>query len=110
VYAVVNIRITDPDRYAEYIEQAPPTIAHYGGKYLALGWFRDRGRTPASTAGKPLPYGAQEGKAWCVSPFRNNLSRPTIMPLSTALRLLRDAQVWIPSSTNFGEFPFYYVG
>jgi uncharacterized protein (DUF1330 family) len=37
VYAVVNIRITDPDRYAEYIEQAPPTIAHYGGKYLARG-------------------------------------------------------------------------
>jgi uncharacterized protein (DUF1330 family) len=37
VYAVVDIRITDPDRYAEYIEQAPPTIAHYGGKYLARG-------------------------------------------------------------------------
>ena len=37
VYAVVNIRITDPDRYAEYIEQAPPTIAHYGGKYVARG-------------------------------------------------------------------------
>jgi uncharacterized protein (DUF1330 family) len=37
VYAVVNIRITDPDRYAEYIEQAPSTIAHYGGKYLARG-------------------------------------------------------------------------
>ena len=37
VYAVVNIRITDPDRYAEYREQAPPTIARYGGKYLARG-------------------------------------------------------------------------
>ena len=37
VYAVVNIRITDPDRYEEYREQAPPTIAHYGGKYLARG-------------------------------------------------------------------------
>ena len=37
VYAVVNIRITDPDRYAKYREQAPPTIAHYGGKYLARG-------------------------------------------------------------------------
>ena len=37
VYAVVNIRISDPDRYAEYREQAPPTIAHYGGKYLARG-------------------------------------------------------------------------
>ncbi len=37
VYAVVNIRITDPDRYAEYREQAAPTIAQYGGKYLARG-------------------------------------------------------------------------
>lgn len=37
VYAVVNIRITDPDGYAEYREQAPSTIAHYGGKYLARG-------------------------------------------------------------------------
>ena len=37
VYAVVNIRITDPDRYAEYREKAPPTIARYGGKYLARG-------------------------------------------------------------------------
>jgi uncharacterized protein (DUF1330 family) len=37
VYAVANIQITDPDRHAEYIEQAPPTIAHYGGKYLARG-------------------------------------------------------------------------
>jgi uncharacterized protein (DUF1330 family) len=37
VYAVVNIRITDPDRYAKYREQAPPTIARYGGKYLARG-------------------------------------------------------------------------
>jgi uncharacterized protein (DUF1330 family) len=37
VYAVTNIRISDPDRYAEYREQAPQTIAHYGGKYLARG-------------------------------------------------------------------------
>jgi uncharacterized protein (DUF1330 family) len=37
VYAVVNIRVSDPDRYAEYTEKAPATIAHYGGKYLARG-------------------------------------------------------------------------
>jgi uncharacterized protein (DUF1330 family) len=37
VYAVVNIRVTDPDRYAEYREKAPATIARYGGKYLARG-------------------------------------------------------------------------
>jgi uncharacterized protein (DUF1330 family) len=37
VYAVVNIQITDPERYTEYREKAPATIARYGGKYLARG-------------------------------------------------------------------------
>jgi uncharacterized protein (DUF1330 family) len=37
VYAVVNVQITDPARYTEYREQAPATIARYGGKYLARG-------------------------------------------------------------------------
>jgi uncharacterized protein (DUF1330 family) len=36
-YAVVDVRVTDPDRYAEYREKAPKTIAQYGGKYLARG-------------------------------------------------------------------------
>jgi uncharacterized protein (DUF1330 family) len=36
-YAVVNVRVTDPDRYAQYREKAPDTIAQYGGKYLARG-------------------------------------------------------------------------
>jgi uncharacterized protein (DUF1330 family) len=37
VYAVVNVRVTDPDRYAKYRDQAPATIARYDGKYLARG-------------------------------------------------------------------------
>jgi uncharacterized protein (DUF1330 family) len=37
VYAVVNVRVTDPNRYAEYRVKAPDTISHYGGKYLARG-------------------------------------------------------------------------
>jgi len=37
VYAVVNVEITDPDRYTEYRGKAPATIARYGGKYLARG-------------------------------------------------------------------------
>jgi uncharacterized protein (DUF1330 family) len=36
-YVVVNIEVTDPDRYAEYINAAPPSIARYGGRYLARG-------------------------------------------------------------------------
>jgi uncharacterized protein (DUF1330 family) len=37
VYAVVNVRVTDPYHYAEYRAKAPDTISHYGGKYLARG-------------------------------------------------------------------------
>jgi uncharacterized protein (DUF1330 family) len=37
VYAVVNVRVTDPARYAEYRDKAPATIAHYGGRYLVRG-------------------------------------------------------------------------
>jgi uncharacterized protein (DUF1330 family) len=37
VYAVVNVRVTDPDRYSEYRDKAPDAIARYGGKYLARG-------------------------------------------------------------------------
>ena len=33
-YVVVNIEITDPDRYAEYIKAAPPSIARFGGRYI----------------------------------------------------------------------------
>lgn len=37
VYSVVNVQVTDPARYADYVEKAPATIARYGGKYLARG-------------------------------------------------------------------------
>ena len=36
-YIIVNIEITDPERYAEYIKVAPSTIAKFGGEYLARG-------------------------------------------------------------------------
>ncbi len=37
VYAVVNVRVTDPARYAEYRDRALDTIALYRGRYLARG-------------------------------------------------------------------------
>lgn len=37
VYAVINIRITDSERYAEYRNKVSAIIARYGGKYLARG-------------------------------------------------------------------------
>ena len=36
-YVVVTIEIKDPATYEEYRKQAPPSIAAYGGRYLARG-------------------------------------------------------------------------
>lgn len=33
-YVVVSIEVHDPERYAEYIERAPATVANHGGRYL----------------------------------------------------------------------------
>ena len=41
-YLIVNVQITDPDRYAEYIKVVPPTLAKFGGKYLARGGRSER--------------------------------------------------------------------
>jgi uncharacterized protein (DUF1330 family) len=34
-YVVVDVDVKDKERYAEYIKLAPPSIAQYGGRYLA---------------------------------------------------------------------------
>ena len=34
-YVVVNVNVHDPKAYREYVRLAPPTIAAYGGCYLA---------------------------------------------------------------------------
>ena len=36
-YVIVDIEVTDPERYAEYIKAAPPTIEAYGGRYIVRG-------------------------------------------------------------------------
>ncbi len=36
-YVVVDIDVTDPEGYPEYIKLAPATVTAYGGKYLARG-------------------------------------------------------------------------
>jgi uncharacterized protein (DUF1330 family) len=36
-YLIVENDVTDPDRYEEVIRLTPPTVALYGGKYLARG-------------------------------------------------------------------------
>jgi uncharacterized protein (DUF1330 family) len=36
-YVVVDIKITDPDKYEAYKKLAPPAVEAYGGKYIARG-------------------------------------------------------------------------
>jgi uncharacterized protein (DUF1330 family) len=36
-YMIVDIEVIDPGKYERYKELAPPSIAHYGGRYLARG-------------------------------------------------------------------------
>jgi uncharacterized protein (DUF1330 family) len=41
-YLVVDVEITDPVKYAEYIKLVPASIAKYGGTYLARGGRAER--------------------------------------------------------------------
>lgn len=36
-YVIVDIEVTDPEGYKEYVRLAPPTLTMYGGRYLARG-------------------------------------------------------------------------
>ena len=36
-YVLVDNDVQDPEAYAQYIEQATPTVAAYGGRYLVRG-------------------------------------------------------------------------
>ncbi|HEY4231353.1 MAG TPA: DUF1330 domain-containing protein [Thermoanaerobaculia bacterium] len=48
-YIIVDVDVLDTAEFARYAELAPPTIAQYGGRYLARG-----GRT-ALLDGEPAP-------------------------------------------------------
>ena len=69
-YVVVDIDVTDPEGYPEYIKLAPATITAYGGKYLARG-----GKTEV-LEGVWIPKrlvilefaSAEQAKAWLESP------------------------------------------
>ena len=36
-YLIVDLTVEDPDRYQEYVKQAPAFVARHGGKYLVRG-------------------------------------------------------------------------
>jgi uncharacterized protein (DUF1330 family) len=36
-YVIVDVEITDPETYAEYVKVVPPTIAAFGGRFIVRG-------------------------------------------------------------------------
>ena len=36
-YVIVDIGVTDPETYAEYVKVAPVSIAKFGGRYIVRG-------------------------------------------------------------------------
>ncbi len=36
-YMIARIEVTDPTRYQKYVESTPPTIAKFGGRFIARG-------------------------------------------------------------------------
>lgn len=42
-YIIANVEVTDPVGFQEYVSQAPPIVAKYGGKYLVRGGQVEQG-------------------------------------------------------------------
>ncbi len=40
-YVIVDIEITDPEKYQEYVKMVPPSIAAYGGRFVVRGGKAD---------------------------------------------------------------------
>jgi uncharacterized protein (DUF1330 family) len=41
-YVIVNVEVTDPVRYPDYIKAAPASIAAHGGRYIVRGGRAER--------------------------------------------------------------------
>lgn len=40
-YVIVDIEVTDPEGYKEYVKLAPEAVRLYGGKYIARGGYNE---------------------------------------------------------------------
>ncbi len=49
-YIIAQVDIHDPERYKDYIQMNPPSVAQYGGRYIARG-----GSAEVLEGEKPLP-------------------------------------------------------
>ncbi len=69
-YVLINITITDPERYAGYATLVPGTVAQYGGRYLARGGSAEtlEGSTPAGRMVVIEFPSSDQAKAWLNSP------------------------------------------
>lgn len=69
-YILINITITDPERYADYAKLAPGTVAQYGGRYLARGGRAEtlEGSTPTGRVVVIEFPSSDQAKAWLNSP------------------------------------------
>lgn len=69
-YVLINITITNPERYADYAKLAPGTVAQYGGRYLARGGRAEtlEGATPAGRVVVIEFPTSDQAKTWLNSP------------------------------------------
>lgn len=68
-YVIVDIGVTDPQIYAEYVKAAPPTIANFGGKYIVRGGKAEAlegNRSPRRVVVLEFPS-YERAKAWHTS-------------------------------------------
>jgi len=69
-YVVLDIEVTDPDKFARYRELAPPAIAAYDGRYIARGGaseLMEGSRSPNRVVILEFPD-VDRAKAWLESP------------------------------------------
>jgi uncharacterized protein (DUF1330 family) len=69
-YVIVDIEVTDLEGYKDYVKAAPPTLAIYGGRYIARGGATEtlEGEWQAKRLVILEFPSAEQAKAWLNSP------------------------------------------
>jgi uncharacterized protein (DUF1330 family) len=69
-YIILDIEVSDPAGYEEYKKLGPPTVAQYGGKYVARGGKAENLEgdwSPSRIVMLEFPS-VEQAKAWINSP------------------------------------------
>ena len=69
-YVIANIKVTNPERYQDYIKLTPGSIAPFGGRFIARGGRCEKleGETPANRMVMIEFPSYEKAKAWYYSP------------------------------------------